>query len=716
MTDILCAQKDEAVVADRQAVLQTAARGYIKSGLSTLPAKRSDKRPTVYWKPYQKQLPTYGVFCVKSDFDAVCIITGKVSGNLIMIDFDQQAKAYPQWAASVPAELLARCVIERSQRGGKHVVVRCTVAVGKNDKLALDVDGGVLIETRGEGGLFLCAPTEGYEILQGDFAAMPVLTADEVETLLAAARALNEAPPKPKTKPIANPVATTFEPYEARSLDVLVAQSRARKYIAKMPPAIQGQGGSDALYRVCCVLFWDFGLSPSQGRDILGQYNARCVPPWSDEELDHKMESALDPANKKKPRGWRLGEAEPMASKAQRNPPRLIPTKMSDHEARAPRWLWEGRIALGELTLVNGSPGAGKTTFITHLCAVVSSGGVFADGTRCAKSGCVLYLSSETSRDVFWAGLNAGGADLDKIIFAETIAAENDRGETSERLVRFRDAAALDVFIAEHKEIVAVIFDPVGSFLGGDIDSHRDNEVRNELNPIGELAKRHAIAVIAVTHPSKSGRNCTHADESILGSTGIAGIARAVWHLVTDPEKTEDGYHQRILAAGKMNNAQPAGLLRFRIEGIPVLAAKSGDTLTGLCVIPLPSEEDDADKTANDVFRELRRATNGLEGGHRHGPDPMRRDEAMEWLQEALSQADKPFVSATELKDRWEDEGGALRTLARAKASLDVRHRQVTIDGKTFSIWHLPTVVVAKDGTVTAAPEKPIDPTAECPF
>ncbi|MBS3735528.1 MAG: DUF3987 domain-containing protein, partial [Phycisphaerae bacterium] len=45
---------------------------------------------------------------------------------------------------------------------------------------------------RGAGGLILCAPTAGYEVAQGDLADLPVLTADQRDTLLSAAWALNE--------------------------------------------------------------------------------------------------------------------------------------------------------------------------------------------------------------------------------------------------------------------------------------------------------------------------------------------------------------------------------------------------------------------------------------------------------------------------------------------------------------------------------------------
>jgi hypothetical protein len=68
---------------------------------------------------------------------------------------------------------------------------------GKKYKPRKDKDGNwfvlvTLIETRGEGGLFLCAPTPGYDMVQGDFTSLPVLTEDQRNTLLEAAWSLNE--------------------------------------------------------------------------------------------------------------------------------------------------------------------------------------------------------------------------------------------------------------------------------------------------------------------------------------------------------------------------------------------------------------------------------------------------------------------------------------------------------------------------------------------
>ena len=178
-----------------------AARAYLASGLCVLPAKRAEKRPAVgRWKQYQQRLPTaaeVSAWC-KNSPDGVCLVCGAVSGNLELIDFDMGGEAFDAWRQQIPDYLLAELVIERSPSGGRHVVYRCTKPINGNMKLAQRlVDGKpvVLIETRGEGGLFLCAPTPGYELVQGDLANVPVITAGEREVLLEAAWGLNEYEP-----------------------------------------------------------------------------------------------------------------------------------------------------------------------------------------------------------------------------------------------------------------------------------------------------------------------------------------------------------------------------------------------------------------------------------------------------------------------------------------------------------------------------------------
>ena len=210
------------------------AQTYLDARLSVLPAIGAQKRPAVAeWKPYQKRLPTPAEVRAwfSNGHSALCLVCGSASSNLEMLDFDAGGELFEPWCAAVrdaAPGLLERLVIERTPSGGRHVAYRNQHAVCGNLKLAQrrvetpsgepvtvsgkkhvprkDADGRwhvllTLIETRGEGGLFLCAPSPGYELLQGDFADLPVLTAEERDILLSAAWALNEYVPAPEPIP-----------------------------------------------------------------------------------------------------------------------------------------------------------------------------------------------------------------------------------------------------------------------------------------------------------------------------------------------------------------------------------------------------------------------------------------------------------------------------------------------------------------------------------
>ena len=67
---------------------------------------------------------------------------------------------------------------------------------------------------------------------------------------------------------------------------------RARRYLAKMPPAITGQHGHDQTFAVACTLVQGFGLSVAEAAPLFAEYNARCSPPWSEHDLAHKLADA----------------------------------------------------------------------------------------------------------------------------------------------------------------------------------------------------------------------------------------------------------------------------------------------------------------------------------------------------------------------------------------------------------------------------------------
>lgn len=67
---------------------------------------------------------------------------------------------------------------------------------------------------------------------------------------------------------------------------------RALKYLREVPPAIEGQGGDAATFTVACSLVHGFNLSPSETLFLIHEWNKRCVPPWIETDLKHKLAEA----------------------------------------------------------------------------------------------------------------------------------------------------------------------------------------------------------------------------------------------------------------------------------------------------------------------------------------------------------------------------------------------------------------------------------------
>lgn len=81
-------------------------------------------------------------------------------------------------------------------------------------------------------------------------------------------------------------------PAFTRSTFDAYAATRARKYVAKMPPAVAGNSGHAATFAVARKLVADFALADNDAWNVLLDYNTRCQPPWSERELAHKLEQA----------------------------------------------------------------------------------------------------------------------------------------------------------------------------------------------------------------------------------------------------------------------------------------------------------------------------------------------------------------------------------------------------------------------------------------
>lgn len=93
-------------------------------------------------------------------------------------------------------------------------------------------------------------------------------------------------------KPKASPASTIF----VDAYDIRV--KRARAYLAKMAPSVQGQDGSGKLWAACCKMIQGFGLDDATVKALIVEdFNPRCEPSWSESEIDHKISDAREKAD-----------------------------------------------------------------------------------------------------------------------------------------------------------------------------------------------------------------------------------------------------------------------------------------------------------------------------------------------------------------------------------------------------------------------------------
>ncbi len=195
-----------------------------RAGLAVWPALPEQKRPAGHWGGKDApRLDEDRLAALCRAARGLCILCGAASGGVECIDFDDKGSAFLAWREAVRAaypDLLARLVMERSPSGGVHVVYRCPEAERpKTRKLAFAPgDGRLLVETRGDGAVFLCDPTPGYQLFQGSFTDVPAITIAERNALLAFAAAQGEP----------MPCAIRHAPCATAPAEMVVAQSASR--------------------------------------------------------------------------------------------------------------------------------------------------------------------------------------------------------------------------------------------------------------------------------------------------------------------------------------------------------------------------------------------------------------------------------------------------------------------------------------------------------
>jgi hypothetical protein len=387
---------------------------------------------------------------------------------------------------------------------------------------------------------------------------------------------------------------------------------------------------------------------------LLEENRRRCDPPLPDAEVRQIAKSVA-----------RYQPKEASASLARENAGSLVTRRLSEIDAKPVTWLWPGRIARGKMSILAGNPGLGKSQVTASIAAIVTTGGYWpVDRSQCTP-GDVVFLSAEDDpADTLRPRLEAAGADLNRVhVMESVISGYTPDGHAVNRAFSLqKDIQALSEKLSELGDVAAVVIDPITAYLG-EVDSHRNAEVRALMAPLSELAARHSTAIIGISHLNKSAG--TEALMRVTGSLAFVAAARAAYLVAQDPEDKA----RRFFLPMKNNIGPDSSGLAFRIEKA-VVQTQSEPLQTSRVIW----ESDPVLTTADEIMRPQQVPEYGSA-----------RREAMEWLQGALSNP----TSATEVIRMAANMGIAEKTLRRAAEMLGVVSQKSGM--KSGWTWSLPT-------------------------
>jgi RecA-family ATPase len=218
-------------------------------------------------------------------------------------------------------------------------------------------------------------------------------------------------------------------------------------------------------------------------------------------------------------------------------------------QAEEVRWLWRPYIPLGKITIIQGDPGEGKTTFALALVAALTAGNALPETPDALPPINVIYQTAEDGlADTIKPRLLSLGADCSRVmVIDETIHELTMRYKRLEQAIKKTDAKLL-------------ILDPIQAYLGGNVDMHRANEVRPVIKQISLMAERTSCAVIMIGHINKAqGMKSSYRG---LGSIDFRAAARSV--LVVGRSKDDPAI--RIAAHDKSSLVPEGRAIMFELS------------------------------------------------------------------------------------------------------------------------------------------------------
>ena len=546
--------------------------GYLAAGLSVLPARKDEKRPAVgSWKTWTQRLPNE--YEIKAWFgnhpDAVCIVAGRVSGHLECIDFDNHGELFDSWKKNVDSALFARLVVERTPSGGYHVLYRCSDSISGNLKLARGercAKVATLIETRGEGGLFLCAPTPGYSVTQGEFAHVPTLAPEERESLLSAARALDEIhdaqeglsrldaleSPSQSTTPRLAPTGADLggcgdfltrpgDDFSARGEIRPILEAHGWTFLGQKPDGNElwrrpgkDSGGHSATFDGQVFYVFSSNAAPFESERGYSRFQVFTTLECGGDYTRAAKELLS--------KGY--GEAQPLATvdlsglgaKAAATTPKYAPMPIGELVEKFPKMrpvLIHGFLRLGETMNIIAPPKTGKSWLVTDLALSVATGAQWF-GFPCERGKVLIIdneLHPETSASRIPKVIEARQVKLEKV--RDWIFVDNQRG----RLGNIEDLANRIEDLKPYG-FKLIIIDAFYRALPKGTDENDNGTVAGIYNLIDKYAAVLGCAFVLIHHTSKG--NLSLKSVTDVGAGAGSQSRAADTHVILRRHKEKD--------------------------------------------------------------------------------------------------------------------------------------------------------------------------------
>lgn len=215
---------------------------------------------------------------------------------------------------------------------------------------------------------------------------------------------------------------------------------------------------------------------------------------------------------------------------------RVRAQRASEMTMRATEWLWEEEgahwLPLGGLALLGGREGVGKSTWAYRIAAKVTQGtlpGSFKGHPRSV----VVSATEDAWSQTIVPRLVAAGADLERIW---RVDAEVPEGYTT-GVTLPTDMADLER-LCHAEDVALILLDPLMGVVSGELDTHKDAEVRRALEPLSRLAHDIQLTTLGLIHQNKS----TSGDllTRLMGSRAFSAVARSVLIAAREDPLTRD--------------------------------------------------------------------------------------------------------------------------------------------------------------------------------